>query len=98
VDDGHDLLDVVRHLAQEVDVHGGTRKRDLPRRQHERPLEDELLGVRRPGQPEEEALHGEVLEQLVERATGSTRLVEEALADGGDDILELSALHSRVSM
>jgi hypothetical protein len=62
------------------------------------PFQDDFLGVRRPGQPKEEALHGEVLEQLVERTAGSTRLVEETLADGGGDVLEVPALHSRVSM
>ena len=45
-------------------------------------LEDEPLGVFGPGQPIEEPLHGEIMQQLVERPMAAPSPAEEALPDG----------------
>jgi hypothetical protein len=44
------------------------------------------------------ALHGEILEKLVERTTRCTRVVEQALPDGSGDVRHLPVLHRRASM
>lgn len=75
-------------------------KRPSPRRRSPRCRSPRTPEDRCPwwGAPVEEALHGEVLEELVEGPIRGPRLVEKAPPDGGGDVPDLPGRHRRASM
>jgi hypothetical protein len=80
-DDPDDCLGLVFGSAEQIDVHRRPRKRRLPDPEHQGSLEDEPFSMRRFRQSIEEALQGEVLEELVERTIYFPRPIEEPLVD-----------------
>src|ERR1019366_6515133 len=73
--------------AGEIDAHRWPGKRRAPGGQKQRSLQHKPIGKWGFRQAIEESLHGEVLEHLLERPPLHSGLVEEALLDGGAEVV-----------
>lgn len=90
-----DVVQLVTCPSGEIDVHGWPRERRPPGGQQERAFQNEPIRERRLRKAIEESLHGEVLEEFLERTALRARVVEQSLPDRGADVATAHSTASR---
>lgn len=81
-----DHLNIALESGKHVDVLGGARERRVPGKEHEPAFQHEARPVLRAANAEEKALHGEVLQELVEGPLALTGEREQPVMHRGREV------------